>query len=680
MKSLPLFLLGAAWLCSGGCSLAAPDAIPAAVAGAVTATETSPALADFPLSKAPYLAAYHWGAANATGGARANEAYSRWINRPAVWAEDFEPTDAWENNIEGGGWQLGEWRDWKKVDPANRRLILSVPLLPGGWDRSGPKRGEGAGQSVSLEAGAKGDYNAHFVALAQNLVSYGLGDSVLRLGWEFNGGWYTFRASDNPKAWAEYWRQIVTTMRGVKGAEKLQFCWNPALGWQQFPAELAYPGDDYVDIVGLDVYDESWGQDTYPLPAGASADEIEKRRDKAWNDVIYGGNMGIKWWSDFAHKHGKLFAFPEWSISKREDGHGGLDNPVFVERMHKFITDPANNVYFSCHFDVQAGDGHHQLSTGPSEDETNEFPLSAARFRELFAQTDAAIPGSGTGLSATFFADKTLSKVAATAMAPTLDFDWNAQTPPAGVSKTAPGARFAGQVQALEGGTYTFRAVSNGQSRLWVNDTPIFDGAKGTQSGTIKLVAGQKYAIKQELVGASQGKLEWKRPGATAFETVPGTQLYPQMGDGTGLTAAYFSGANFETLETTRTDKKVDFWWGEGSPSGNDGKPMENVGPDHWSVRWTGEVQTLEGGDYTFATNTDDGVRLWVNGQLLIDHWIGGPQTSTSNPIALEAGHKYAIKMEYFDDTQGANARLSWTRPGHTVAQTIPTSQLFPAP
>ena len=389
------FLLGGMLLLSSGCTFAAPDV--AALAGAPVIASpviaSHPALADYPKSKAPYLAAYRWGAANPNGGARANEAYARWLDRPAVWAEDFEPSEAWDNNIEGGGWQLGEWQTWKKADPA-RRLVLSVPLLPGGWDRSGAKNGTDAGQPVSLAAGANGDYNAHFKALAQNLVSYDLGDSVVRLGWEFNGGWYTWRASDDPKAWAQYWRQIVTTMREVKGAEKLQFCWNPALGWQQFPAEGAYPGDEYVDIVGLDVYDESWAENTYPIPADSSPQDTEARREKAWNDVTYGGNMGLKQWSDFAKAHGKLFAIPEWSISKREDGHGGLDNPKFVERMHNFISDPANNVYFSCHFDVQAGDGHHQLSPGLSGDETNEFPLAAARFRTLFAQ--GSIVTSGT--------------------------------------------------------------------------------------------------------------------------------------------------------------------------------------------------------------------------------------------------------------------------------------------
>lgn len=368
----------------------ASHAEPFATAAATTATP-HPALAGYPVSKAPYLAAYRWGAANKSGGAKANEAFAAWIKQPAVWAEDFEPTEAWENNIEGGGWQLGEWRDWKKQNPA-RRLILSIPLLPGGWNRNGAKKGAGVGEKVSLEAGAKGEYNAHFKALAENLVHYGLGDSVLRLGWEFNGGWYTWRASDNPTAWAAYWQQIVMEMRKVKGAEKLQFCWNPAMGWQQFPAAKAYPGDDYVDIIGLDVYDESWAKETYPLPADANPEEVAPRRTKTWNEVIYGGSMGLKEWRDFAKAHGKLFAVPEWGVSKRQDNHGGLDDAAFVERMHQFVTDPANNVYFHCYFDVQAGDGHHQLSPGLSTTETNEFPLAAARFRDLFGKGDAAGP------------------------------------------------------------------------------------------------------------------------------------------------------------------------------------------------------------------------------------------------------------------------------------------------
>jgi hypothetical protein len=52
---------------------------------------------------------------------------------------------------------------------------------------------------------------------------------------------------------AEYWRQIVKTMRTVPGTEKLQFCWNPTLGYQQFPSEKAWPGDEFVAFESIDI-------------------------------------------------------------------------------------------------------------------------------------------------------------------------------------------------------------------------------------------------------------------------------------------------------------------------------------------------------------------------------------------------------------------------------------------
>jgi hypothetical protein len=342
-----------------------------------------PVAQDFPTSGAPYLAVYRWGAANPNGGAGANSAFATWIGRKVVWAEDFEPTDRWDGNIDGGNWQLGEWSTWKAAVPG-RRLVLSVPLLPGAWNRSGPSTGDGAGKPVSFKAGANGDYNSHFQALAQHLVQYHLADSILRLGWEFNGGWYTWRVDKDTTDFAAYWRQIVKAMRAVPGAEKLKFCFNPAMGWLSGPAENAWPGDDYVDIVGLDVYDDSWQPGTYPWPADASAAEIQARREKVWNTVILNGNHGLTFWRDFARAHHKPFSIPEWGVDNRNDGHGGQDSPYFIEQMHRFITNPANNVYFDCYFDVQAGDGHHQLSPGIKGTEVTQFPEAAARFKALF--------------------------------------------------------------------------------------------------------------------------------------------------------------------------------------------------------------------------------------------------------------------------------------------------------
>ena len=335
-----------------------------------------------PAADGPHLAVYRWGAANPHGGAPANEAYARWLGRPAVWAEDFEPTERWDS-IAGGDWQLGEWSRWKQAG-AGRRLVLSVPLLPGPWDRSGPKDGAHAGQPVSLQAGARGEYNAHFRKLAENLVRHDLGDSILRPGWELNGGWYAWRAGEDPAAFAAYWREIIRTMRAVPGTGSLQFCWNPALGYQQFPAEKAWPGDEWVDLVGLDVYDDSWIPETYPLTESLTGAEVESRRRAVWEKVILHGDHGLQFWRDFAAAHRKPFSVPEWGVDRRGDGHGGLDDPAFIERMHAFLVDPANRVLFHCYFDVEAPDGGHQLSPGRDGTETTRFPESAARFRALF--------------------------------------------------------------------------------------------------------------------------------------------------------------------------------------------------------------------------------------------------------------------------------------------------------
>jgi hypothetical protein len=80
-------------------------------------------------------------------------------------------------------------------------------------------------------------------------------------------------------------------MRAVPGAQ-FKFDFNPNCGFGQFPAEKAYPGDEYVDYIGVDVYDQPWLPETYPIPADATAKEIIKRQKKVWNDLLR-GNHGV---------------------------------------------------------------------------------------------------------------------------------------------------------------------------------------------------------------------------------------------------------------------------------------------------------------------------------------------------------------------------------------------------
>jgi hypothetical protein len=384
---------------------AAPAVTPAAPANATssapdaaTAPPVGPDGLILPSDNAhpPYMAVFK----NSVNGSKIpngitrNAAYAAWLNRTLVWAEDTCPSTRWDS-IEGGGWQFDPWGAWVQENPA-RRLILCVPMVPGKWDGSGTDAGDGAHQPITLELGASGAYNIHYQKLAETLVKHHMGNTILRLGWEFNGGWYAWKVNSKAKAdaYAEFWRQIVKTMRAVPGAEKLEFAFNPANGC--FDAALAYPGDDYVDYIGPDDYDDAYAPNTYPWPKDATPDQIEAAQEKAWTDVVYSKQAhGLAYWAEFAKEHHKPMCIPEWGVDQKPDHHGGLDDPYYIEQMYKFINDPANNVGWHSYFDVQAPDGGHMLS--PKEDGTvvTKFPNSAAKFHELFS-----LPASATAPAA----------------------------------------------------------------------------------------------------------------------------------------------------------------------------------------------------------------------------------------------------------------------------------------
>jgi hypothetical protein len=139
---------------------------------------------------------------------------------------------------------------------------------------------------------------------------------------------------------------------------------------------------------------------------------------------------------------------------------------------------------------------------------------------------------------------------------------------------------------------------------------------------------------------------------------------------GTGLRGDYYSGENFEQFVLTRIDPMVDFIWGNTAPA----QALPN---DSFSVRWTGDVSAQFTEPYSFYTITDDGLRLWVDGKLIIDNWTLHGDTEDSGTIDLVAGRSYNIVMEYFENTSGATARLGWQSP-HTAKQIIPTYLLWP--
>jgi YVTN family beta-propeller protein len=149
------------------------------------------------------------------------------------------------------------------------------------------------------------------------------------------------------------------------------------------------------------------------------------------------------------------------------------------------------------------------------------------------------------------------------------------------------------------------------------------------------------------------------------------TAPVPPPATGSGLTGRYFNNKTLTgTPALTRTEV-VNFDWGTNAPG-------TGIGKDNFSVRWTGDVKTSAAGGYRFRTVSDDGVRLWVNGVLVIDNWsLHGATTNTSNSITLAANTRYTIKMEFYEQTGSAVAKLQWRLPSTTSYVTVPAAALF---
>ncbi len=124
-----------------------------------------------------------------------------------------------------------------------------------------------------------------------------------------------------------------------------------------------------------------------------------------------------------------------------------------------------------------------------------------------------------------------------------------------------------------------------------------------------------------------------------------------------GLVASYYPGLEFSGPPVVRIDPVVDFDWGSGGPGGG-------IPGNEFSSRWTGFVLTADAGTYAFSTTTNDGARLWVDGELLIDEWQQQTATEFTATIDLPADAEITIRMEHFQEGGTAVAELRWQPPG----------------
>ncbi len=121
-----------------------------------------------------------------------------------------------------------------------------------------------------------------------------------------------------------------------------------------------------------------------------------------------------------------------------------------------------------------------------------------------------------------------------------------------------------------------------------------------------------------------------------------------------GFRGEYFDNANFTNLVLIRADAAIDSDYGGGSPD-------PRIGAETFSVRWSGRIRPRYSEIYNLTSETDDGVRLWVNGQLLINQWVDQGPTRHAAMVNLVADQEYNVVMEYFENGGGAVARLFWS-------------------
>lgn len=272
--------------------------------------------------------------------------FEKLVGRPVAGVAEFTEISDWSHMVSSVNWAQGCWAQRRGLG-----LSQSVPMLMQN------------GSGTTLQQGAKGAYDQHFVELGKLLVGKGKADAYLRIGWEFNGGWYPWAAAQDPVAWKAYFRRIVAAFRRVPG-QRFRIVWNPAQGAQQIAPDKLWPGDDVVDVVGLDLYNQSWRPQDYLLPT------------VRWNNLKT-MPYGLDWAASFAAAHRKPLALPEWGTGTRPDGHGWGDDALFISNMAAWIR--SHNVLYHAYWDYNAGDYNAELSTGRQ-------PKAAAAFRAAFAR------------------------------------------------------------------------------------------------------------------------------------------------------------------------------------------------------------------------------------------------------------------------------------------------------
>ncbi|MCC6831102.1 MAG: choice-of-anchor C family protein [Thermoleophilia bacterium] len=220
---------------------------------------------------------------------------------------------------------------------------------------------------------------------------------------------------------------------------------------------------------------------------------------------------------------------------------------------------------------------------------------------------------------------------------------------------------------ATTGSSRTVTAQGETQVQYRVVDNHDLAGAWGPTSPTSASTA-RIDRTSPGTPGAAGGSTTWSNANSATVTAQPGTDTGP-----TGLRGSYFNNLTLSGSPVLTRTEGVDVNWGAWTA------PDPLVNATGFSVRWEGTVTAPTTGTYTFQTQSDDGVRLWIDGQQVIDDWTNRTiTTDTAAPVTLTAGRAYPVVMEYFENGGVAEAHLLWHTPTSGGFVAVPRAQLSP--
>jgi beta-mannanase len=265
--------------------------------------------------------------------------FENWLGRPVDQIPAHTGRADWNDWIGSIKWAVELW------SPLNKPICWTIPMFA---------------DQGNLHEAATGAYQDYYKQAARTLAQTRRSDDVIyvRTGEEFNGNWMPWSAAGREQDFVKAYRRFVEAFRSV--SDRFRFEWNVNIRETRMNPADAYPGDDVVDVIGMDFYyNTKWN------PTNAA---------KAWDQMV-DSQYGLQWLEDFAKAHGKPTAYPEWGVNF--DGAG-----PYIERAAQWFS--SHNVLYQSVWNSN--------DAFPGKLTDNQYPRAAAAYIRSFGARNSDQP------------------------------------------------------------------------------------------------------------------------------------------------------------------------------------------------------------------------------------------------------------------------------------------------